>query len=117
MPLSGRDANGILRGCVEVRLRHYVDAQRYFDLACAMDPYNIEYETPAIGCASRPTATGRLYDYNGARLLGLRGLHRPYVLRLLLRSAWAATLIRLLRRGSRRELAGKGSRITIPRGV
>ena len=44
VPLSERDAEwNFLRGCVEVRMRHYVDAQRYFDLACDMDPYNPEY--------------------------------------------------------------------------
>jgi len=44
VPYSQRDAEwSFLRGCVEVRLRHYVDAQRYFDLACSMDPSNLEY--------------------------------------------------------------------------
>ena len=32
-----------LKGCVAVRRGAYVDAQRYFDQACAMDPYNNEY--------------------------------------------------------------------------
>ena len=34
-----------LRGCVEVRMGHYIDAQRYFDTACTMDPNNMEYRT------------------------------------------------------------------------
>ncbi len=32
-----------LYGCVLVKKGQYVDAQRYFDLACSMDPYNREY--------------------------------------------------------------------------
>jgi len=32
-----------LRGCVEVRMGHYIDAQRYFDTACTMEPSNMEY--------------------------------------------------------------------------
>ena len=45
VPEVDRDAEwNFLRGCVEVRMGHYVDAQRYFDLACSMDPYNQEYK-------------------------------------------------------------------------
>ncbi len=32
-----------LYGCVLVKKGHYVDAQRYFNIACSMDPYNQEY--------------------------------------------------------------------------
>ena len=32
-----------LFGCVMVKKGQYVDAQRYFDTACSMDPYNQEY--------------------------------------------------------------------------
>ena len=32
-----------LKGCIEVRMGHYVDAQWYFDAACSMDPSNVEY--------------------------------------------------------------------------
>ncbi len=32
-----------LYGCVMVKKGQYVDAQRYFDIACSMDPYNREY--------------------------------------------------------------------------
>ena len=34
-----------LYGCVLVKKGHFVDAQRYFDIACSMDPYNQEYRT------------------------------------------------------------------------
>jgi hypothetical protein len=46
VPEADRDAEwNFLFGCVEVRMGHYVDAQRYFDRACNMDPYNMEYRT------------------------------------------------------------------------
>ena len=46
VPEGERDAEwNFLYGCVEVRLAHFVDAQRFFDKACAMDPYNEEYRT------------------------------------------------------------------------
>lgn len=32
-----------LYGCVLVKKGQYVDAQRYIDIACSMDPYNQEY--------------------------------------------------------------------------
>ena len=32
-----------LYGCVLVKKGQYVDAQRYIDIACSMDPYNPEY--------------------------------------------------------------------------
>lgn len=32
-----------LYGCVLIKKGQYVDAQRYFDMACSMDPYNNEY--------------------------------------------------------------------------
>ena len=32
-----------LYGCVLVKKGQYVDAQRYIDIACSMDPYNREY--------------------------------------------------------------------------
>ncbi len=45
VPPADRDAEwNFLYGCVEIRLGHYIDAQRYFDLACSMDPYNLEYK-------------------------------------------------------------------------
>ena len=32
-----------LMGTVQVKKGNFVDAQKYFDTACAMDPYNREY--------------------------------------------------------------------------
>lgn len=32
-----------LMGCIASRRRYYADALRYFDTACAADPYNLEY--------------------------------------------------------------------------
>ena len=34
-----------LFGCIMVKKGQYVDAQRYFDTACSMDPYNQEYRS------------------------------------------------------------------------
>ena len=44
VPNEERDAEWhFLKGCIEVRMGHYVDAQWYFDTACSMDPSNAEY--------------------------------------------------------------------------
>ena len=68
VPLSGRDAEwNFLRGCVEVKLRHYVDAQRYFDLACAMDPYNIEYRDARDRLRQQANGYGGGYTTTTAR--------------------------------------------------
>ena len=59
-----------LYGCILVKKGQYVDAQRYLDIACSMDPYNREYRNakdqlhrqangygggynnqPAVGCS------------------------------------------------------------------
>ncbi len=32
-----------LSGCIAARRGHYTDAGRYFDIACSLDPYNVEY--------------------------------------------------------------------------
>lgn len=45
IPESGHDAEWyFLRGVIEIRMGHYVDAQRCFDTACSMDPNNGEYQ-------------------------------------------------------------------------
>ena len=42
---DARDAEWhFLFGYVQLRQGRYVDAQRYFDIACSMDPYNQEYQ-------------------------------------------------------------------------
>ncbi len=44
VPESDRGAEWqFLMGCVAVGRGHYVDAQQFFDTACAMDPTNAEY--------------------------------------------------------------------------
>lgn len=44
VPAADRGAEwNFLKGVVEQRLGNYVDALRYFDLACSMDPTNQEY--------------------------------------------------------------------------
>ncbi len=32
-----------LAGCIAARRGYYADASRYFDIACSLDPYNVEY--------------------------------------------------------------------------
>ena len=44
VPAGDRGAEwNFLSGCVMLRRGYYVDAQRYFDLACNQDPQNAEY--------------------------------------------------------------------------
>ncbi len=45
VPHGDRNAEwNFLMGCVCVKRRYFVDAQRFFDTACGMDPYNNEYK-------------------------------------------------------------------------
>ncbi len=45
IPEQKRDSEWYyLVGCCEVKLGHYVDAGRFFDIACQRDPYNREYQ-------------------------------------------------------------------------
>ncbi len=45
IPQDQRNAEwNFLMGCVMIKRGYFVDAQRYFDLACSMDPYNREYK-------------------------------------------------------------------------
>lgn len=46
-----------LKGCIAVRHGYYVDAQRCFDTACSMDPYNNEYRA----AQDRLRARGGMY--------------------------------------------------------
>ena len=44
VPENARSAEWFfLMGCVLIKKGYYVDAQKMFDRACAMDPYNTEY--------------------------------------------------------------------------
>lgn len=44
IPANERSAEwNFLMGCIAARRRYFADALRYFDAACAGDPYNMEY--------------------------------------------------------------------------
>ena len=51
-----------LMGCVCIKLGRFVDAQRYFDTACAMDPYNQEYRTAQEQLRMRARSYGNGYQ-------------------------------------------------------
>ena len=51
-----------LYGCVQIRRGRYVDAQRYFDIACSMDPYNQEYRTAQEQLRMRANSYGGGYQ-------------------------------------------------------
>ena len=51
-----------LMGCVMVKKGHYVDAQRFFDTACSMDPYNSEYRAAQERLRSRANGYGGGYQ-------------------------------------------------------
>ena len=50
-----------LMGYVQLRRGNYVDAQRYFDLACSMDPYNREYRSAQEQLRARGNGYGGGY--------------------------------------------------------
>ena len=56
-PDRGAEWN-FLFGCVMVRRGNYVDAQRYFDIACSMDPYNTEYKVARDNLRRRASGYG-----------------------------------------------------------
>ena len=47
-----------LFGCVLVKKGQFVDAQRYFDIACSMDPYNNEYKVARENLRRRANGYG-----------------------------------------------------------
>ena len=51
-----------LMGNVQVKKRNFVDAQKYFDTACAMDPYNKEYRAAQEYLRSRAGGYGGGYQ-------------------------------------------------------
>lgn len=51
-----------LMGNVQIKKHNYVDAQRYFDTACAMDPYNKEYRAAQEYLRSRAGGYGGGYN-------------------------------------------------------
>ena len=69
IPTGDRNAEwNFLMGCVCVKRGNYVDAQRFFDTACSMDPYNNEYR--AAQDRLRTRANGYGGGYNTTRAAG-----------------------------------------------
>ncbi len=63
VPVDERNAEwNFLMGCVCVRANNYVDAQRYFDIACSMDPYNKEYRNAQEQLRMRANGYGGGYN-------------------------------------------------------
>ena len=62
---ADRDAEWFfLTGYILLKRGHYVDAQRYFDTACSMDPYNQEYRAAQQELSRRANGYGRGYNTN-----------------------------------------------------
>ncbi|MBE6556454.1 MAG: J domain-containing protein [Ruminococcaceae bacterium] len=62
------DRNGewhFLYGCVHLRRGHYVDAQRCFDIACSIEPYNNEYRAAQNELRRRAGGYGNGYNTSG----------------------------------------------------
>ena len=51
-----------LMGSVQLKKQNFVDAQRYYDTACALDPYNKEYRAARDYLRSRGDGYGRGYN-------------------------------------------------------
>ena len=63
IPEAERNAEwNFLMGCVLIRKGRYVDAQRYFDIACSMDPYNNEYRAAQERLRTRANGYGGGYQ-------------------------------------------------------
>ncbi len=54
-----------LYGCLLVKKGQYVDAQRYFDIACSMDPYNNEYRSAREHLRRQSNGYGGGYNTSG----------------------------------------------------
>lgn len=68
IPAEERNAEwNFLMGCVCVKRGFFVDAQRFFDTACSMDPYNNEYRAAQERLRSRANGYGGGYNtsHNG----------------------------------------------------
>ena len=67
IPEVDRNAEwNFLMGCVMSRRGNYMDAQRYFDIACSMDPYNNEYRAAQNELRNRANGYGGGYRTNNA---------------------------------------------------
>ncbi len=63
IPVAERNAEwNFLMGCVCVKRGFFVDAQRFFDTACSMDPYNNEYRAAQERLRSRANGYGGGYN-------------------------------------------------------
>ena len=51
-----------LTGYIALRRGRYVDAQRYFDIACSIDPYNHEYRAARDRLRARANGYGNTYS-------------------------------------------------------
>ena len=51
-----------LKGCVAIKRGFYIDAQRFFDIACSMDPYNNEYRAAQTRLRQRGGAYAEGYN-------------------------------------------------------
>ncbi len=59
IPANMHDAEWFfLMGCVLLRRGRYVDAQQYFNTACGMDPYNMEYRQARDRLVQQTSAYG-----------------------------------------------------------
>ena len=71
VPSGERDAEwNFLMGYVFLRRGHYVDAQRYFDIACSLDPYNHEYAAARQELSRRANGYGGGYNTAGGGCSG-----------------------------------------------
>lgn len=63
VPAGDRAAEwNFLSGCVMLRRGYYVDAQRYFDLACSQNPQNEEYRRARDTLRQRTSGYGAGYN-------------------------------------------------------
>lgn len=55
-----------LYACVMVKKGYYADAQRYFDMACSLDPSNTEYQNARNAFRSRSQQNGTYRTYQSS---------------------------------------------------
>ncbi len=71
IPTEERNAEwNFLMGCVNVKRSRFVDAQRFFDIACSMDPYNQEYRAARDQLRMRANGYGGGYQTSGGGCSG-----------------------------------------------
>ena len=71
VPAMERGAEwNFLSGCVMLRRGYYVDAQRYFDMACRQDPQNAEYRNAADSLRRNAQGFGSGYSTSSSECSG-----------------------------------------------